>query len=392
MLQKLKIIKITNVLALLALVGCTSIDREEEFPKKQELKIKNKVVLRQSWEQYMGRNRLEDDNNVSLQSWNQDLVGVDFRGKLKVLELGRGNFTKDINVNARVATGPVIVGNSAIITTKDNKLQAINLKNNATLWSTNLESEVFSTPLIVDDTVVVHTLGGAVVSYNIDNGKQNWRYTHALPATIMRRTSSPTVSGDYIIVGLASGKLIALHKTSGMLVWSFDLAKVQNMFDEVDTKEMVDVCADPVVFNGKVYAARFNGNLVALNADTGDLIWERDIPSYSGFAVHKNKLLVIETKGNVYGLSLKNGETVWHQSQLIGRRLSQPVIYQQYLATSDEEGMIYLVSTDNGEVVGNYRLLRRGVWGKLMVIKQKLYLIGSDGQLIALEVPTGKAV
>jgi outer membrane protein assembly factor BamB len=392
MLLKLNLTKIISPLLLLSLVSCTAIEPENDFPQKQALKIKNKVVLRQSWEQYMGRNRLEDDSNVSLQTWNKELLGVDFQGKLKVLDLGRGNFTKDIAVNAKISAGPVIAGNIAVIATKDNQLQAINLRNNATVWATNLESEVFSTPLIVDNTVVVHTLSGAVVSYNLENGKQNWRYTHTLPATVMRRTSSPAVSNDFIIVGLASGKLVALHKTSGMVVWIFDLAKANSMFEDIDTKEILDVCADPMVLNGIVYAARFDGKLVAVNADTGELIWERDISSYAGFTVFKNKLLVIETKGNVYALNLKTGATIWQQNALVGRRLSQPVIYQKYLATSDRDGALYLVSAENGEVVAQHNILRQGVLSKLTVVKQKLCVFGSDGQLLALEIPAGKAV
>jgi outer membrane protein assembly factor BamB len=392
MLLKLNLTKIISPLLLLSLVSCTAIEPENDFPQKQALKIKNKVVLRQSWEQYMGRNKLEDDSNVSLQTWNKELLGVDFQGKLKVLDLGRGNFTKDIAVNAKISAGPVIAGNIAVIATKDNQLQAINLRNNATVWATNLESEVFSTPLIVDNTVVVHTLSGAVVSYNLENGKQNWRYTHTLPATVMRRTSSPAVSNDFIIVGLASGKLVALHKTSGMVVWIFDLAKANSMFEDIDTKEILDVCADPMVLNGIVYAARFDGKLVAVNADTGELIWERDISSYAGFTVFKNKLLVIETKGNVYALNLKTGATIWQQNALVGRRLSQPVIYQKYLATSDRDGALYLVSAENGEVVAQHNILRQGVLSKLTVVKQKLCVFGSDGQLLALEIPAGKAV
>lgn len=392
MLLKLKVTKIINLFVLLGLVGCTSIDRDEEFPKKRDLNIKNRVALRQSWEQYMGRNRLEDDSNVSLQACDKGLIGVDFQGKLKILDLGRGNFTKDIAINSKVSTGPVVVGNTAVITTKDNQLQAINLNNNSTIWSANLESEVFSTPLIVDRAIIVHTLSGAVISYNLENGKQNWRYTHSLPTTIMRRTSSPIVANDYIIVGLAAGKLVALHKTSGMVAWMFDLSKSAGLFDEINTKEMFDVCADPVVVNNIVYAARFDGNLVAINVDSGELIWERDIPSYAGFTVFKNRLLVAETKGNVYALNLATGATIWHQAGLIGRRLSQPVIYQKYMVTSDPDGMLYLLAADNGEVLGQHRILRQGVLSKLVVIKQKLYVLGSDGQLLALEVPVAKAV
>jgi outer membrane protein assembly factor BamB len=392
MLLTLKTQKITSLLILLALTGCTNIDYVADFPAKKPVAIKNKVAIKKSWEQYMGRNRLEQDNNVSLQPWDKGLVGVDFAGNLKVLDLAQGNFAKNIPIDAKIAVGPVIRENIAVLATKDNRLLAINLNYNSTIWSINLDSEVYATPLIIGKSVVIHALSGAVISYNLDNGKQNWRYNHALPSLIMRKSSAPIAYNDYVIVGLADGKLVALHKTSGMVAWTFDLASNANLFAETNTREILDVCVDPLIFDNKVFAARFDGKLVALNADTGDLLWEREIASYAGFAVHQNKLLVIGTTGNLYALDYRKGTTIWQQTNLVGRRLSQPVVYNKYLATSDTEGLLYLVSLDNGELAGHYRLLRDGVLSKLTVIKQKLYVLGTDGQLIALEIPGQKVV
>jgi quinohemoprotein ethanol dehydrogenase len=84
--------------------------------------------------------------------------------------------------------------------------------------------------------------------------------------------ATPIVVDGVMYVSTAWSMVKAYDGATGKLLWSYD--------PKVPREKLVDVCCDAVnrgvaVYKGKVYIATLAGHLVALNADTGAVIWDK---------------------------------------------------------------------------------------------------------------------
>ena len=113
----------------------------------------------------------------------------------------------------------------------------------------------------------------------------------------------------------------AYDAATGKPLWSYD--------PKVPREKLVDVCCDAVnrgvaVYKGKVYVATIAGHLVALNADTGAVIWDKlTIPEGSHMAITgaprivKGKVLIGSagaeyiTRGYLAAFDAETGKEAW---------------------------------------------------------------------------------
>src|SRR2546421_734338 len=114
----------------------------------------------------------------------------------------------------------------------------------------------------------------------------------------------------------------------------------------------------PVYVNGTLYAIDNNGNVFALDADTGKVLWKRRVaqlnassPTYS----HHRLYVVNLVPGQVLSLDPKDGHTVW-KKELPGRTESAPLVVDNRVFFGDEDGTMYAVDRRNGHTIWTTQL------------------------------------
>jgi quinohemoprotein ethanol dehydrogenase len=101
--------------------------------------------------------------------------------------------------------------------------------------------------------------------------------------TARGQEATPIVVDGVMFVSTAWSMVKAYDAATGAPLWSYD--------PEVPREKLVDVCCDAVnrgvaVYKGKVFVATIDGRLVALNADTGQVVWDKmTIPAKSHMAI-----------------------------------------------------------------------------------------------------------
>jgi quinohemoprotein ethanol dehydrogenase len=132
---------------------------------------------------------------------------------------------------------------------------------------------------------------------NANNVKQlglAWSWLTESPAG-GRVEATPLVSNGVIYGSLAWGVLFALDARTGALKWRWD--------PEISRKIYAEKCCGPsnrgvALYNGKVYAGLFDGRLVALDQQTGKVLWQvntaenQDIVQSAAVRVIKGKVIV----------------------------------------------------------------------------------------------------
>ncbi|PAP77216.1 hypothetical protein BSZ37_12625 [Rubrivirga marina] len=112
--------------------------------------------------------------------------------------------------------------------------------------------------------------GRALVAYDRRDGAEAWRQTVVGPCTVVPAGDVVYCPGDY---------LYALDARTGRVLWRHGTGRAEDSF------QLVDADADAArVYGGVAGAADGTGRVVAVDARTGELVWERTFegPGWKG--------------------------------------------------------------------------------------------------------------
>jgi len=263
----------------------------------------------------------------------------------------------------------------------EGEVVALNYRDGQEKWRVTLSSEVLAPAAVADDIVVVRTVDGRVSGLAAHDGTRLWVFSRTVPVLTLRGTSAPLIAGDRVFVGLDSGHLVALNLEDGRVLWESTIAEPKG---RSELERIVDVDADPVLKGGTLYAAAAQGRVVALDADNGQIIWSREIPSTTGIAVDRAHVYVTDDESVVWCLERNSGAALWRQVALRNRGLTAPVAYGGGVVVGDQEGYLHTLNQEDGKIAGRYYLKGSPIFTAPITHGALLYAIGSSGFLSVL--------
>jgi PQQ-dependent dehydrogenase (methanol/ethanol family) len=195
-----------------------------------------------------------------------------------------------------------------------------------------------TTPIVINGVMYVTTAFNHVYALNAESGEELWHFTHEM-GPITTYCCGPNnrgvfAYGDKLYMGTLDAKLVALDAGSGEMVWETEIADPELGYSET----MAPVAVDGKILigtNGGEYGIR--GFVKAYDAESGELIWTfNSVPEDSkgvwathdptGFDMHRD----IEAEKAAYEANGDPYETlgggVW-----------------QSMAVDRETGMVYFV-------------------------------------------------
>ncbi len=133
-----------------------------------------------------------------------------------------------------------------------------------------------SQPLVSDGVMYVTASYSRLFAIDVKTGKKLWKYEHRLPDGIMPCCDvvnrGAALYGDLVIFGTLDAQLVALNRETGKVVWK----------EKVDSyKAGYSMSAAPIVVKGMVISGVSGGEfgvvgrLEARDANTGKLVWIR---------------------------------------------------------------------------------------------------------------------
>ena len=177
-----------------------------------------------------------------------------------------------------------------------------------------------STPALVGDKLYVFGRQGAdevVLCLNATDGKEVWK--HAYPATAISgpaarvhpgpRSSPAVADGKVVVIGV-NGNLLCLDAATGNAVWKND---------EFKTVPRFYTATSPMIVDGMVVVqmgGQGNGALMAFDLATGNVKWKwaGEAPMYSSpvlMTAEGVKQIVTLTEKSLVGVALADGKFLW---------------------------------------------------------------------------------
>lgn len=237
----------------------------------------------------------EDGNTAPTTSWINDTVAKDM-----------------------IIAAPLQVGDVTYVGTADNHLLALDANTGAEMWRFDTEGPVWAQPTYHEGILYVTSLDRHAYALDADSGEELWQAE--LGGAI---SAQPVVNPEeeLVYVGAYDNALHALDINDGSEQWQVAATNW--------------VWSAPALADGRLYFVDSNAQVYAVDAATGDLIWN----------VAANKMR------QVAGASLSTPETV------NGAVQASPVIAdgRVYIASEGnrdtEEGLLVALDADSGEEV-----------------------------------------
>lgn len=355
-------------------------DSDNAEPPAELIEFRQRLNVIELWSKNTGSGTDNQYLKLAPVVANQRLFIADADGHIQALDATNGNKVWSVDADARITGGPGVGENTVLVGTSEAETIAYSADDGEELWRTTLSSEILSPPQKARNTVIVRTGDGKIFGLSGSSGKRLWIYDRTVPTLTLRGTSTPVIDGDLVIAGFDGGRMAALEVRTGKLIWEAPIAVARG---PDDLARMVDIDSTPLVVEGVIYIATFQGHLSALQVETGRVLWDRDISSYAGFDADQQNIYVTADKSHIWVFDRFTSTSVWKQEKLHLRALTAPASIGDYIVVGDFDGYLHWMSKSSGKFVARTRLCSDRIITSPLVVGKILYGFCSDGTLTA---------
>jgi len=363
-------------------MACNTIEHQSEAIAKVALPVVAKdQVVKSLWSAHPGAGVGKNDVPLRLALTPSTVVLADYKGTIIALDRMTGKKRWSVKHREPFSAGPSVIEDCVLLGTEEGGVISYKLSDGALMWRASVGSPVFAAIRGNNKALFVHTLADTVLALDPADGQRKWSYAASTPSLILRRSSSPVFYQDTVLVGLSTGQLVAIDQVTGVVLWQKEIAASKG---RSETQRMIDLSADPLLQGSLVYAVGYQGNVAALKANTGELLWEQSLSSYAGLAVEDRTLVVPDHRGTLYAFDAITGKQRWKMLGLVGRRLTKPLCVGSMVLVGDDEGLVHWIDLESGRYVGRQSIDSKGIEAPLMLKEGIIYILGLSGKVVAL--------
>lgn len=341
------------------------------------------VTLDPLWDAKIGRGNGKDYIQIVPAITGQAIFAAEARGRVVSMDRRNGNQIWKTDIGSDI-TGGVGAGEGLVLVgTNDGEVVVLSASDGSELWRRQLSSEVLAPPQVNSDIVLVQTMDDNLHALSPGSGEPLWVYDNSVPVLTLRGTSRPVLLEDLVIAGFANGKLLALDAKTGQQLWEY---RVGIPTGDSELERMVDVDGDLAVADRTVFAASYQGRVAAVDVNSGVIRWDREVSSYLGMSVGGEYLYVANDEGHLMALDRQTSNRVWKQESLAYRQPTTPVALGPLVVVGDAQGYLHLLLSNTGTVVGRTRIDSSGIRSRPVVLGDTIYVMSNKGRLTAYQL------
>lgn len=375
--------KYVAVLALaLVVAGCSSASKKELKPQALE-KITAEVQLKKEWSTSIGAGQGKLWNTLTPAVDGDRLYVTDITGRVSALDrfTGKAVWTRKLKLN--VSGGVGVGADMVLLGTLNGDVIALDANTGEDLWRSKVTSEVLAAPATNGDVVVVQTQDDRLIALEASSGAQRWIYESTPAVLTLRGTGAPLVTDYVAYAGLSTGKVIAVDTQRGLPIWEQRVAVASG---RTELERMVDIDGGLLLSGNTLYVTTYQGRVAGLDAQSGQIFWQRDASSYVGAAEGFGNAYISLADGVIESIDERSSTAMWSNKSLLRRQLSAPAVFSSYIAVGDLEGYLHVLSQVDGRFVARTRLDSKGLRVQPLVVGGWMYVYGNGGKLSALTI------
>lgn len=276
---------------------------------------------------------------------------------------------------------------------------------NGVKWSFKTGGPIVSSPAIADGVVYIASWDGYLYAIDQETGKEKWKYKSRMPIA-----SSPAVAGGTVYFVSSAGALGAVDAATGKIKWvstteferKFEAKNLHGYPSAAQTMpDAWDIfMSSPAVWNGKVYFGSGDGNVYAVDEQSGVVKWKfatKDVVHASP-AIANSVLYIGSWDSYLYALDAETGQEKWSfktgEDPVIHNQVgfqSSPAVVDGVVYIGCRDAHVYAVDAATGRKKWDYPTNKSWVNGTPAVRDGVVYVGTSDSaRFMALDAKTGR--
>lgn len=357
---------------------------DDELEPAVLLKFKAKVSIKKLWSAKLGGE--SDFLRVALQPVGDGhrIYAASRDGNVSAFDPETGKQLWRTKLDTDLSAGPGVGDGLVAVVTTDGYLIVLDAGNGGENWRSYVAGESLATPLVRAELVIVQTVDNRLRAFSAFGGAARWTIEQSTPPLTMRGTAAPVPVGANVVAGFDNGRVVAVDLASGGVEWETLLSPPTG---RSDLDRLSDVDGAMAVVGQDIYAAGYQGRIASIAAESGQILWSREISSYTGVSADWNNLYTVQDGGEVIALSRRTGAEIWRQDALLRREPTLPVSFNSTVAVGDFEGYVHFFSNVDGEPVARVRVGSKAITSDPVVVANRLYVQSDAGTLAVFVVP-----
>jgi outer membrane protein assembly factor BamB len=274
-----------------------------------------------------------------------------------------------LNAGAAPSTPLATDGRAAYFGTRDGQLLAVSVHDGRLRWSVPLATEI--APVADGERVFVST-AGAIEARAAGTGEIVWQAP--LPAA----PAAPAATrAGWLLVPLDTGDLLALNAASGALVWRRNVGALLSV--------------SPEILGERVYGATADGRVLALDIRDGSPVWDRKLGGrIGGLRVTEDRIYAGSHDNFLYVLASDTGRQAWRW-RTGGTVIGVPALDERHIYIVSLDNLMRALDLRGGSQRWRTSLAFRPITGPLR-LGQTLIAAGRSPELRGYAAATGRAV
>ena len=375
-LRALAVVAATSFLGACGLFG----DDDEELQPAELVDFEPTVKIKRVWDARLGGE--SEFLRIALQPAGDGsrIYAASQDGKVTAFdpESGRQAWRTDLGIE--LSAGPGVGEGRVVVMAKDGVAIMLDAASGEEQWRADVEAESLAGPLIRDDTVIVQTIDNRLQALSVFDGRLRWSIQQTAPALSVRGSATPVLVGTSVIAGFDNGRLVAAELDTGTVAWE---SMISPPTGRSDLERLADIDGAIAVVGQDVYVSGYQGRTAALAAESGQVLWYRDISSLAGVSASWNSVYTVREDGEIIALTRRNGAEEWRSDLLLRREPTLAVPFNTTVVAGDLEGYLHFFSNIDGEPVARVRHGSAAITSDPVVIANQLYVQSDNGTLAA---------
>lgn len=268
---------------------------------------------------------------------------------------------------------------------------ALDRKTGAQLWRFDVNTPLRTAPTVCAGKLYVQGLDNSLYALKATEGHQVWKYNISAEDTVLAGGASPAClpKKNFLAAGFSNGELQAFNADIGYPLWNVLL--IDNSQINLST-DINAVKGAPVIDNEIIYAVGNNNFLAAVDYRTGEIKWQQKIGSMTMPWLAGKYLFVLDNNHELSAVDKNTGQKLWRTRLLeeyaveerISVYLHGPVMLNGKLFIAASNGMVYVVSPENGSVVKTQNIGKDLPFGPIAADHTVVFTT-NDAELIAFQ-------
>ena len=378
-------LRLAALLAATALLSACGIfgDDDDELKPKELVSIKSQIKVDRVWTAKVGGSA--EFLRVALQPVGDGnrVYAASRDGNVVALNPENGNVIWRTKLDIELSAGPGVGEGRVIVVSSSGYVITLDASSGAEQWRVDIDGESLARPLIRDETVVIQTTDNRLQGLSLFDGRGRWSHVQSPPALTMRGSAHPVYVGGSVITGFDNGRLVAVDLDTGDAVWEALLAPPSG---RSDLDRLSDIDGLISVVGQDVYAAGYQGRVTAVAAESGQILWGREVSSFEGVAADWNALYTTRDNGEIVAFGRVDGNEAWRNDDLLYREPTLPIPFGTAVVVGDFEGYLHFFSSIDGEAVARLKFGGDAISSDPVVIGNHLYVQSDSGSIAAYRI------